>query len=103
MKAIHLILKTRMRTPSSSNLSGFATTMCEHRLKPLKYLLSVTSAWVALHVYSLPDFGFCLTLHNYSFASFKYFFNRVEDSENIERDLSESSTRLKKYKKLAKL
>ena len=48
-----------------------------------------------------PKIGFSdcyLTLHNHSFASFKYFFDRVEDSENIERVLSESSTRSKNTK-----
>ena len=33
-------------------------------------------------MHTLPYFGFRLTLHNYSFASFKCFFNRVEDSES---------------------
>ena len=42
-------------------------------------------------------------LYYYSFASSESFFNRVEESENIDQALSESSTRLKKYSELAKL
>ncbi len=43
------------------------------------------------------------SLHQHSFASSGYFFNRAEDSERSRSIFSESSARLKKYSKLAKL
>ena len=39
----------------------------------------------------------------HSFVNSKYFLDWIEDSEKREQDLSESSTRLKKYLELTKL
>ena len=52
---------------------------------------------------NLDFLDFDLTLHYHSFANFKYFFDRVEDSERTRSIFSESSTRSKKYSDLAKL